>query len=128
MDGWVIGRSIAAGQLIDRSTLVMPGAGVGLRTMSLPVPIEHAAGGTLVIGDRVDVISTTAEEPAFVGTDLEVVGIADTSQSGLSGVGPYYVVVAVTADDALALARAIESTSIEVLRATGARALPVEGE
>ena len=41
----------------------------------------------------VDVISMVGDEPVFVATDLEVVSIADTTQTGLSGVGPYHVVV-----------------------------------
>ena len=120
LDGWIVGRSVREGELIDRSLVVRPGAGEGLRTMSIPVPVEHAAGATLVIGDRVDVISMVGEEPAFVATDLEVVSIADTMQTGLSGAGPYHVVVGVSPEQALALARAIADGSLEMLRSTGA--------
>ena len=120
LDGWIVGRSVREGELIDRSLVVRPGAGEGLRTMSIPVPVEHAAGATLVIGDRVDVISMLGEEPAFVATDLEVVSIADTMQTGLSGAGPYHVVVGVSPEQALALARAIADGSLEMLRSTGA--------
>ena len=67
-----------------------------------------------------DVISIVGAEPSFVATDLEVVSLAETDQGGLSGVGPYYLVVAVTTDDALALARAIADGSIEIVRSTGA--------
>jgi Flp pilus assembly protein CpaB len=120
LEGWIVSRSIARGELVDRSIVIRPGAGEGLRTMSIPVSVEHAAGGTLVAGDRVDVISMVGAEPSFVATALEVVGIAETDQGGLSGVGPYYLVVAVTTDDALALARAIADGSIEIVRSTGA--------
>jgi hypothetical protein len=57
---------------------------------------------------------------AFVASDLEVVSIADTSQGGIGGFGLYHVVVAVTADEALALANAIDDDSVEVIRSTGA--------
>ncbi len=96
--------------------------------MSIPVPSEHAAGATLVAGDRVDVISMVGEQPQFVASDLEVVSIADTTQDGLSGISPYHVVVAVSPEEALALARAISEGSLEILRATGARALDEVGE
>jgi Flp pilus assembly protein CpaB len=120
LHGWIVGRSIAAGELIDRGVVIRPGAIGGLRTMSIPVAIEHAAGATLVIGDRVDVISVVDEVPTYVASDLEVVSIADTSQGGLGGTGPYHVVVAVSSDEALALAGAIAVGSLEVVRSTGA--------
>ncbi|MGH8953234.1 MAG: hypothetical protein ACRDX9_17665 [Acidimicrobiia bacterium] len=128
LEGWIVGRSVARDELIDRSIVIRPGARDGLRTMSIPVPVEHAAGATLVVGDRVDVISMLGEEPAFVAVDLEVVSIAETSQGALSGVGLYHVVVAVTSEDALALARAIDDGSIEIVRSTGAGALPAGGD
>lgn len=120
LHGWIVGRSVADGELVGRAMLVRPGAGDGLRTMSIPVAVEHAAGATLGVGDRVDVISIVDGLPAFVANDLEVVSIAETTQGGLSGVGPYHVVVAVTSEEALALARAIHDDSIEVVRSTGA--------
>lgn len=123
LEGWIVGRAVREGELIHRSLVIRPGAGDGLRTMSIPVPAEHAAGATLVIGDRVDVISMVGDEPVFVAADLEVVSIADTTQNGLSGVGPYHVVVGVSQEQALALARAIADGSLEVLRSTGADVL-----
>ena len=123
LEGWIVGRAVREGALIDRSLVIRPGAGEGLRTMSVPVPVEHAAGATLVIGDRVDIISIVGEEPTFVAANLEVVSIADTMQTGLSGVGPYHVVVAVSPEQALALARAIADGSLEIVRSTGADVL-----
>lgn len=120
LEGWIVARSIAEGEPIGRSDLIRPGAGDGLRTMSIPVPLEHAAGATIVVGDRVDVISIVGEAPEFVATDLEVVGIGDPAQTGLTAAGPYHVVVAVSPDEALALASAIADGSLEVIRSTGA--------
>ena len=85
LEGWIVGRSVGEGELIDRSVVIRPGAGDGLRTMSIPVAAEHAAGATLVIGDRVDVISMVGDEPVFVASDLEVVSIADTTQNRIVG-------------------------------------------
>ena len=123
LEGWIVGQSVGEGELIDRSVVIRPGAGDGLRTMSIPVAAEHAAGATLVIGDRVDVISMVGEEPVFVASDLEVVSIADTTETGLSAAGPYHVVVGVSPEQALALARAIADGSLELLRSTGAAVL-----
>jgi Flp pilus assembly protein CpaB len=120
LEGWIAARALAEGEPIGRSDLLPPGGGEGLRTMSIPVPVEHAAGATVVVGDRVDVISIVGDAPVFVATDLEVVGIGEASQAGLTVAGPYHVVVAVAPDQALALARAISDGSLEVLRSTGA--------
>jgi Flp pilus assembly protein CpaB len=128
VEGWIVNRSVTEGELIGRSMVIEPGTGDGLRTMSIPVTVEHAAGGTLVVGDRVDVISLVGDEPEFVAVDLEVVGIAEMAQGGLSGVGPYFIVVAVTSGDALALAKAIDDGSIEIVRSTGAGAVAADGD
>jgi hypothetical protein len=85
--------------------------------------MEHAAGATVVVGDRVDVISIIGDAPTFVATDLEVVGVGEASQTGLTVAGPYHVVVAVDTEQALALAKAIAEGSVEVLRSTGAAPL-----
>jgi Flp pilus assembly protein CpaB len=123
LEGWIAARALAEGEPIGRSDLLRPGGGEGLRTMSIPVPVEHAAGATVAVGDRVDVISIVDDTPVFVATHLEVVGIGEASQAGLTVAGPYHVVVAVEPDQALALARAISEGSLEVLRSTGAAAI-----
>jgi Flp pilus assembly protein CpaB len=125
-DGWISARSIAEGEPISRSDLIRPGAGGGLRTMSIPVPMEHAAGATVVAGDRVDVISIIGDAPTFVATDLEVVSVGEATQTGLTAAGPYHVVVAVDTNEALALAKAIADGSVEVLRSTGATSIDEE--
>ncbi len=124
LEDFVVSRPIAEGELIDRSAVIAPGNSEGLRTMSIPVPVEHAAGARLVVGDRVDVISMVDGTPTFVAVDLEVVALADTVSTGLSATGPFHVVVGVDAEQALAVARAIEANSIEVLRSTGS--VPLE--
>jgi len=118
--GSVLERSIPEGGLIERSALLDPGTGGGLRSMSLPVPVEHAAGGSLRAGDRVDVISVADGTARFVAVDLGVISVADTATAGIGGTGPYHVVVAVEASDALRLAEALEAGSVELVRATGA--------
>jgi len=122
--GWVAGRSLATGAVIDRSSLLAPGSSEGLRTMSIPIGAEHAAGATLTVGDRVDVISMVDGEPRYVAVDLEVVGHADVNQGALSGGSAYHVLLAVEASDALALAKAIDDGALEIIRSTGA--VPVE--
>ncbi len=49
--------------------------------------------------------------------------VASADSEGIGGFGPYHVVVSVTSDQALSLAAAIDSGSIEIVRATGAEEL-----
>lgn len=122
-DGWVLGRAIAEGAVLDISSLVQPGDSSGLRTMSIPIDREHAAGGSLVPGDRVDVIAVSDGVSGFVATDLEVTGVSDESSGGIGAVSAYHVVLSVDAEQALALAAALDSGSLEIIRATGAEAI-----
>lgn len=125
-EGWVVSRGIPAGGLVDRNALVEADAAAGLRSMSLPVPVEHAAGGALLPGDRVDVISVTDGVAGYVATALEVTGVGEPGAASIGASSQYHVVVAVTAEEALALAEALASESIEIVRATGASAVGEE--
>lgn len=119
-DGWVLQRSVAPGGLFDVGAFVEPGASDGLRSMSVPIDVEHAAGGTIGAGDRVDVISVVDGTASFIGTDIEVVSVAELSGGSLGAIGDYHIVVAVEAEQALRLAEAIDVGSIEIVRSTGA--------
>ena len=121
---WVATRRIPAGEPLLRSALARAAAPGGLRAMSVPVSPDHAAGGELAIGDRVDVISADGAQAVYVVRNAEVVGVAPRRGSAgfSSSSGQFYVTIAVEADPALRLAAAIRAGKIEVLRATGADA------
>jgi Flp pilus assembly protein CpaB len=119
-DSWVLARTIPSGGLLDTSALVEPGSNSGLRSMSLPVPVEHAAGGSLVPGDRIDVISVVDGSARYVVIDLEVISVSETSSSAIGSITAYHVVVNVEADEALDLAQALDAGSVEIVRSTGA--------
>lgn len=123
LEGWVLSRSVGEGGVIDDSALVAPGSSSGLRSMSLPVPVEHAAGGALVAGDRVDVISVDDGAAEFVAVDLEVVSVSQGSSGGIGTVSSHHVLVNVEAADALALAAALDRGSVEIVRSTGSEAI-----
>jgi Flp pilus assembly protein CpaB len=97
-----------------------------MRSMSIPVSRDHAAGGLLEVGDVVDVISMGAVGPEFVVSFVEVVSVAGDA-GGIGGVGGYFVVVAVDAAQALRLAGAIDAGSLEVIRASGAAPVAADG-
>lgn len=123
LEGLVLSRAIEEGGLLDETALITPGSRSGLRSMSLPVPVEHASGGALVPGDRVDVISVTDGTARFVATDLEVVSVADRESGAIASATAYHVVVTVEADEALALAEALDRGSVEIVRSTGSEAI-----
>lgn len=123
LEGWLMQRSVPEGGLIEASALTEPGGGEGLRSMSVPVGIEHASGGTLQPGDRVDVVSVVDGVAGFVATDLEVIGVSDSSRSAIGSTAGYHVILAVEAATALSLAEAIDDGSVEVIESTGARSV-----
>ncbi|MGH8874645.1 MAG: SAF domain-containing protein, partial [Acidimicrobiia bacterium] len=120
LEGQIAVRPIAAGALVARDDLRPAAAPLGLRAMSVPVPVEHAAGGELRAGDRVDVIQVVDGVPGYVVAGAEVLSVPDRQAGPLASTGGYFVVVAVDADTALALAAALDQGSIEVVRSTGA--------
>ena len=124
VEGWVFDRPVDSGGVIERGLLVEPAAPSGMRSMSIPIAPEHAAGGALAVGDRVDVITVVDGVARFVAVDVGVVGIAASDSGAFGTIGSYYVILAVEPAQSLALAEAIESGSVELIRATGA--IPLE--
>lgn len=120
---WVATRRIAAGEPLLRSALAHAAAPGGLRAMSVPVSADHAAGGELQVGDRVDIISADGPQAVYVVRNAEVIGVAPRRGSaGLSSssTGAFYVTIAVEAEPALRVASAVRAGKIDVLRTTGA--------
>jgi Flp pilus assembly protein CpaB len=128
VDGWIVQHAMPEGSLVPMSALVPPATHAGLRLMSIPVTAEHAAGASITAGDRIDVISVVEGVPGFVAEALEVISVSDSDQGALSVGTGYFVVVAVDPGQALALAVAIDSGSLDLVRSTGAEAIgPGEG-
>ena len=125
--GLVATRPIAAGEPLTARALAREVTGEGLRAMSVPVAREHAAGGVLRPGDRVDVIDVVDGEPTYVVTNAEVLSVASVSTGSLGAdPGQFHVVVAVDDREALGLAGALADDKLEVVRSTGAA--PVDAE
>ena len=124
LQGWIVTRHVDPGALLDQSALAEPTGDHGLRLMSIPVPVEHAAGDTIVVGERVDVIWASDTGARFIAADLEVTGLSTGDAGVLSSSGDYYIVVAIDAETALSVAEALTEGSIEVVRSTGAQPIP----
>lgn len=130
---FLVKERLEPGELLSVLDLHDPQLPDGLRSMSLPVPPERSAGGTVRVGDRVDVISVAAGVAIYVARDLEVLAVPGVDGGALDEQAEAAVTVAVDDATALQLAAALEAGPVHVLRATGAvsakplAAVPVPG-
>lgn len=116
--GYVVVRDIAAGAPMMSDDLRLPASSDGRRAMSIPILSDHAVGGALHVGDRVDVISAEKGQGRFVAVAIEVLDVsAGDSRSSGDRLG---VVVAVSEAEALAIAGALDGSAVHLVRSTGA--------
>jgi len=122
--GQVTSHPIDEGVLIGMTDFRDPAGPAGLRSMSIPIDTEHAVGGELAAGDRIDLILVGDEGPRYILAAAEVLAVSSIGELGALASGDFYIVVAIDADQALLLAEAIRDGRIEVVRSTGA--VPIE--
>jgi Flp pilus assembly protein CpaB len=123
-------RTIPEGSVLYESDFLEAAAitpGGGLRSISIPVKEETAVGGALRTSDLVDLI---AADGGVVWIPVAGVEVLDTGSEGGSGLGAVgsdqsFITLAVTADQAVAIAQADSVADIYVVRSTGAKKLPV---
>lgn len=126
--GWLVPHGLQAGEPVRLSDLRPPSWAGGHRAMSVPVEAEHAVGGALRSGDRVDVVGVADGRASWVVLGAEVLDVPDEDpQGGLGGVSAYAVTIAVTEAQALRLALALREGQVEVVRSTGAPAVATPG-
>ncbi|CAN5282725.1 hypothetical protein BH18ACT5_BH18ACT5_15530 [soil metagenome] len=119
LTGMVAARTMDAGQMVMAADMRPAAAPDRLRAISIPIDPEHAVGGDLVAGDRIDLISVSEEGSTYVLFAAEVLSVPTPGRGSIAGVGGFYLVVAVDAEQALAVASAIQLGAIEVVRSTG---------
>lgn len=121
LDGSVLATTVPAGALISHDALRSPSAPSRLRAMSVPLPADRAVAGSISRGDRVDVIEVAGDAAAYVAVDIEVLAVGRPDSGPVAGAagGAHILTVAVDDATALVLARAIESSAVHVVRATG---------
>ncbi len=119
--GHVAVHDLEPGDPLRASDLRRPAAPDGSRAMSLPIPAEHAVGGRLVAGDRVDVIAVRDGRAAYLVTAAPVLAVPDGDvRAGLGALQAFAVTLAVDDAEALRLAAALRTGDLEVIRSTGA--------
>lgn len=123
--GWVVTAPMGSGFLLGKANLRAPSTTSEYRAMSLPVEVEHAAGGDLLPGDLVDVIRVDDEEASYVATGLRVLDIPGQTDGAFGLSGSFYLVLQVDDRTALKLALALANAEVEVLRSTGSASVTV---
>ena len=122
--GAVLTRPVVAGELIPRAWIASGAATVAGRSMTIPVSPEHAVGGMLRAGDRVEVFATFDSGDSRARTSVLVRGVEviDVVEAGGLVVGEEAVVgltVAVTPSEAARLAFAIRTAELDVALVAG---------
>ncbi len=125
LDGAILMRPVAAGELIPRAWISTGAPATAGRSMTIPVTPEHAVGGRLRPGDRVDVYATFDSGDARARTSalVRAVEVLDVVEAGGLVVGEESVVgltVAVTPAEAARLAFAIRTAEVDVALVSGA--------
>lgn len=118
---WVAARRVGRNEPITRDVLRTPAAPSALRAMSIPIASEHAVGGALRPGDRIDVIDVQGTAISYVLQNAEVLAVGSGRGGGIGSVGGnFHVTVAVDDEAALRLAFALSDGKLEIVRSTGA--------
>jgi Flp pilus assembly protein CpaB len=113
--------------IIGTETISGPARAAGLGSMSLPIPVDQADGGSLATGDQVDVIAGTPTGASYIAQGLTILATSTPGTTGvLAGTNTAYsITVAVNQATALRLAAALAASStssgntLEVIRSTG---------
>lgn len=121
VDGLVVRRALAAGELVGSADLLSEPAPDGLASMSVPIDDAHAAGGTIRVGDRVDVIDVDGEGAAgYVVRDAPVLAVSDEAAGAFTAAGGGHIVLGLDDDQVLNVAEAIADGEVDVVVTTGA--------
>ena len=124
LEGRVVTRPIAEGELVAARWVSEVNTGGASRAITIPVAPEHALGGDLKPGDRVDVYATFNPGDARASTSAlaRAVEVIDVVTSGGFAVEDDLVVgvtVAIDPEDAARLAFAIRTGEIDLVKVIG---------
>ncbi|MDQ3645422.1 MAG: RcpC/CpaB family pilus assembly protein [Actinomycetota bacterium] len=122
--GASVSTPVRSGELLSLDRVVPPSADGATRTLTIPVTADHAVGGDLRAGDRVDVVATfdatgPGARTVVLVRAVEVRALITTTSFALEEGTTVGVSVAVSPDDALRLAHAIRTAQIDILRVDG---------
>lgn len=124
LDGVTLSRAILEGELIHEGWLADASEVGHGRAMTIPVTPEHAVGGTLRAGDRVDVYATfdpgdARARTTLLARDVTIVEIVTAGGFALDEEAVIGLTVSISSEEATRLAFAIRTAEIDVVRITG---------
>lgn len=124
LDGAVVMRPVMEGELLSNAAIADGAVASAGRSMTIPVAPEHAVGGALRPGDRIDVFGSFDAGDARAKTLLLVRGVSIIHMVEAGGLvmGEEAVVgvtVSVTPEEAARLAFAVRNAEIDIVRVDG---------
>jgi Flp pilus assembly protein CpaB len=117
--GQLTTRSIAAGQPVLESDLLVVESRDGLRAMSIPIDQTRAVAGHLSAGDSIDVVLVVDGVATYIATAIQVMSVPEAGTNALGARSGYAPTVAVTAAEALRIAAALDTGEVHIVRSTG---------
>lgn len=125
LEGAILTRAIGEGELIAAEWVTLEQVTDTSRSMTIPVAPEHAVGGALKPGYRVDVFATFDAGDLRAKTSLllrgaEVLEVVQAGGLTLSEDSLVGVTVSVSPEDAARVAFAIRTAEIDLVHVTGA--------
>lgn len=129
--GVALTRPVARGELIALSSVEARSTATAGRAMTIPITAEHAVGGDLEPGDRVDIFATfdsgdVRARTVQVAPSVEIVSPVEAGGLVTGEASVIGVTVAVTPQQAAALTFAIRSAELDVVRVEDAATTTVD--
>lgn len=118
--GRVSARSLAEGELVGASDLLETLTSSNLSSMAIPIDAARAAGGSIRVGDRVDVVDVVDGVATYVVRDAPVTAVSESGTGALSVGAESFLVVGLDSDQVLAVAQAIDDGRVDIVVTTGA--------
>lgn len=129
LDGSILSRALLEGELIHSGWLVDTQTQGQGRSMTIPVAPEHAVGGDLRAGDRVDIYATfdpgdARARTTLLARDIEIVDVVTAGGFAIEEEALVGVTVSVSPVEVTRLAFAIRTGEIDLVRITADAAAP----
>lgn len=124
LEGAILTRAVGAGELIAADWISSAGSSAS-RSMTIPVAPEHAVGGDLRPGDRIDVYATFDPGDIRAKTSLllrgaEVLEVVTAGGLTLGDEALVGVTVGISPEDSARVAFAVRTAEIDIVRVVGA--------
>ena len=117
--GMVATRSLHSGEFAYATDFRNAAAPSALRAFAIPIEPVSAVGGAVAVTDRIDVIQAFEGVARYLALNLEVIAIPAVDDRGI-GTSGFHVTVAIDAETALILAKALDEGGVSLVRSTGA--------